>query len=266
VRVQVKGIDGEVLVAADPYSSQVSRTKKVLTAGALPFAIEEQPEVLAGLLKLYLIELPHPLIPVSQFKDITDVVKHKFKGNKDKDDGLASIKKVLGSIPAVNNAMCRRLLSLLRSYVPRHASLPPQEYSDASFPSCSVLGSWWSNEETNKSLIELFAPFFIRSEAKYFVPSDKELGAAVHALGIMLTYQDQLFADINSGARRRMSLVQRGERMSMRTLSFAGPSLSVPTGLSPIKENNAGATLSPPVRSLVSSPLLLFHRVDAHGI
>jgi hypothetical protein len=111
------GIDGEVLVAADPYSTQVSKTKKVLTAGALPFAIEEQPEVLAGLLKLYLIELSHPLVPQPQYKDVIDIIKHKFKGNKDKSDGVESLKKIFGAIPAVNSAMCRRLLSLLRSCV-----------------------------------------------------------------------------------------------------------------------------------------------------
>jgi len=80
--------------------------------------MDEDPQILAGLLKLYLQELPEPLIPIKCYNKLIDIVHKKFKGIKDKGGGLDALKQLVkAEFPPVHNAVCFRILEIFKKCV-----------------------------------------------------------------------------------------------------------------------------------------------------
>jgi len=127
---------------------RVQQLRKEFDKGENPnLTLVEDPHVIAGLLKLFLRELPEPLFPFEIYdKLVTSYVVRK-------DNFVVPLLEILSSLPPVNKSLLRYLLELL-DYIEKNSEV---------------------NKMTSSNLSIVFAPNLIRS------PKESIQQAVMHA-------------------------------------------------------------------------------------
>lgn len=205
-------MDAEVLAEADPDSKAVNKIKNSLNKGRnlkllhftelegnLPSSISSEPDILAGLLVRYLNELPEPLVPVTVYKAFMLTCSKKFKSGKDR-GGVKDLRTLVHQedFSRVHFHSLRRILTLLHV----------------------IFINWWSNKEHNTKIIDMFAINILRPDNLTRQVSTKDLAHIKKAVHLLIHYCPEIFNSQDAIsqsdlASRRLSMIRRGERISL---------------------------------------------------
>jgi len=168
----------------------------------LPTTVNGETDVLSGLLRRYLRELPEPLVPVSFYKPLVALLtsSKKFKNGKDR-GGVAAVKELVESpdFPRVNYHALRRVCGLLRS----------------------MLTSWWSDSGESGKLLEIMSLNIMRPDnLKRATSSNKEFVSIKEAVSNLVTHSLAIFVKSSStdSHTRRISMIKKGEKASRHQL------------------------------------------------
>lgn len=168
----------------------------------LPATINGETDVLSGLLRRYLRELPEPLVPVSFFKPLATLLtsSKKFKNGKDR-GGIAAVKEIVESneFPVVNYHALRRVCGLLRS----------------------MLTSWWSDSGEGGKILDIMSLNILRPDnLKRAASTSKEFSSIKDAVSNLILHSAAIFvrSSVTDSQARRISMIKRGEKASRHHL------------------------------------------------
>eukprot|EP01129_Flabellula_baltica_P006529 TRINITY_DN2457_c0_g1_i2.p1 TRINITY_DN2457_c0_g1~~TRINITY_DN2457_c0_g1_i2.p1 ORF type:complete len:439 (-),score=97.87 TRINITY_DN2457_c0_g1_i2:624-1940(-) len=133
-----KEIEGEILIDADVANTKVIAIAEQFDEGNFHISRGEEPSVLCGLLKMYLQNLPEPLVPISEYKTFIDQARQVKKRGADKI--CLEMKMLLRIQPDVNIISSQRVLLFLSK----------------------MIGSWWTDNSQAEIIAKEFAPYFLR--------------------------------------------------------------------------------------------------------
>lgn len=191
--------------------------------GNLPASINGEPDVLSGLLRRYLRELPEPLVPAPHYKALLSILtsSKKFKNGKDR-GGIAAVKQIVeaNDFNRVHYHALRRVLGLLRM----------------------MLTSWWSDSGEGQKIVEIMAVNIMRPDnLNRSVSSHKEMSSIREAVTNLIIHSSAIFVLTNTSGvditARRISMIRRGERASRLHLQDEDASAG---NLSPTSNGNGG--------------------------
>jgi len=170
--------------------------------GTLPSTMNGETDVLSGLLRRYLRELPEPLLPVSFFKTFLTTLtsSKKFKNGKDR-GGVEAVKTLVEGhdFPPVNYHALRRVCGLLKS----------------------MLTSWWSDSSESDQILDIVSLNIMRPDnLKRTASSQKELNAIKDAVSNLILHSAAIFvkSTATDSQARRISMIKRGEKASRHQL------------------------------------------------
>eukprot|EP01112_Ceratiomyxa_fruticulosa_P018210 TRINITY_DN5782_c0_g1_i1.p1 TRINITY_DN5782_c0_g1~~TRINITY_DN5782_c0_g1_i1.p1 ORF type:complete len:629 (+),score=139.26 TRINITY_DN5782_c0_g1_i1:169-2055(+) len=103
---------------------EVMEMKKSIEGGALPdFSTQVSDHNVSGLLKLYLRELPEPLVPFQMYDDVVRVCTMDIDDQPERvTEKVENIQKLFETLPAPNQAIIRLLLGLC-SKITEHSNI-----------------------------------------------------------------------------------------------------------------------------------------------
>lgn len=173
--------------------------------------INGEPDVLSGLLRRYLLELPEPLVPVTHYKTLLSMLtsSKKFKSGKDK-GGVAAVKEVVeaSDFSRVHFHALRRVCGLMRM----------------------MLNSWWSDSGEAKQVLDIMAVNIMRPDnLNRSVASQKEMTSIKEAVANLISHSNSIFVPSTSSSdsnARRVSMIRKGERASRLQLLVDGADIS----------------------------------------
>lgn len=165
----------------------------------MPATINGEPDVLSGLLRRYLLELPEPLVPVSHYKPLLALLtsSKKFKNGKDK-GGASAVKQIVDDVDfsKVHFHALRRVCGLLRT----------------------MLNSWWSDSGEARQVLDIMALSIMRPDnLNRTVASPKEVNSIKEAVANLIAHSNTIFIatrEHGDSNARRVSMIRKGERAS----------------------------------------------------
>eukprot|EP01120_Amphizonella_sp_Union-15-10_P017711 TRINITY_DN9926_c0_g1_i1.p1 TRINITY_DN9926_c0_g1~~TRINITY_DN9926_c0_g1_i1.p1 ORF type:complete len:408 (-),score=88.90 TRINITY_DN9926_c0_g1_i1:66-1112(-) len=171
--LEVRQIEAEMLLDSKTDSPSVLRLKHKLEKGQLYISLDEDVNVLCGLLKLYLIHLPGPIIPTQHFKLIVETINKKFKSKKkDTSKSISAIKELMERLSPLPRICAHRCVTFLYN----------------------VSQNWWNNSEDESSeLVQWFAPYILRPCDKIENIPQKDKQALINAANILIQFQFEIF-------------------------------------------------------------------------
>jgi hypothetical protein len=232
------GIEETGIFRLPGQTSRVQSLKKLYDNGCqFDISVNEDVHTVASLLKLYLRELPQPLIPFEMFDN---AVKISRTLDNEKNDLLATLDKFLKELPKHNFNLLKYLCRFLSQIA---------EYSD-------------KNKMTIGNLATVFGPNIMRPEFPKAENLIESSNASANFIGAIIRLQKELFPyTADDRPPKRLSIVNSSDIMEFiakTSTNKPGGSLFVKSG-SPKPETMRGRVGSVPGK-LPLSPID-FHKI-----